>query len=81
MVGNGTAAKVGDETAEAVPTPAEASENGEKTPAADEAVAADAVAETKPAETTVESAEKAAETVEADQKNGDSTGNLFDLFS
>lgn len=75
VVGNGTsAAKVGDEAAEAVPTPAEASENGQKTPAADEAVAADATAESKPAENTEESAEKEADTVESEQKNGSSTG-------
>lgn len=75
VVGNGTsAAKVGDEAVEAVPTPAEASENGEKTPAADEAVAADATADSKLAETTEESAAKEAETVVAERKNCDSTG-------
>lgn len=68
------ASKVGDEAAEAVPTPADATENGDSAPAADEAVAADAAAESKPAETTEASVEKEAETVDAEQKNGDSTG-------
>lgn len=79
VVGNG-AAKVGDEAVEAVPTPAEASENGEKTPAADEAVAADAAVDSKPAETIDESAEKEAETVDAEQKNGNSTGKDQRIF-
>lgn len=79
VVGNGTsAAKVGDDAVEAVPTPAEASENGVTTPAADEAVAADAAAESKP-ETTEES-DKEAEPVDSEQKNGNSTGKNRRIF-